>query len=146
MQMKYFIDEFGLSRADVENWLSRPSVQLRTEYAPTAKGRARDFTRKNVMELALVGALVSVGARASEAAIWAKPVIEEYLSVLRTSQVNWIAFPAQSLDQMVTSENISKINLDELSKQSPKQSVVIINAGEILRQVDKIFQLQSENN
>ncbi len=143
MEMKAFLAKFGLSRADVENWLSRPSVQLRTKYAPTVKGRARKFTKENVMELALVGALVEGGVRASDAAMWAEPVIEDHISVLR--KPNWIAFPAQSFNQMISAKVISTKEIEKLSDLSPNASVFILHVGRIFQPVAELFKLHSED-
>lgn len=141
MQMKSFIDEFGLSRADVENWISRPSVQLRTKYASTAKGRAREFTRKNVMELVLVGKLIEVGVRPSEAAMWAETAIEDYCSGI--SSIEWMAFPARQLGQMITAKKFIDLALSDMFSQHDG-AVAIINAGQFLREVDKLFGINSE--
>ncbi|MEY8143209.1 hypothetical protein [Falsihalocynthiibacter sp. CO-5D18] len=136
MQMKTFIKKFGLSRADVENWIARPSVQLRTKYAPTTKGRAREFTRKNVMELALVGALVKAGVKPSEVAMWAEVAIEDYCIGLPSIEL--MAFPPYSFGQMVTANKYKDLDIPALLSQFGG-AIILVEVGKYLREVDDLF-------
>ncbi|HEX2492670.1 MAG TPA: MerR family transcriptional regulator, partial [Steroidobacter sp.] len=77
----------GATTRDIENWMVR--LPLRTKFKRTVQGRARDFTRDNAVEIAMVAALVRSGFTPAAAA--------ERVSVLlkmweRGEAVGWTLF------------------------------------------------------
>jgi hypothetical protein len=56
----------GATQRQVENWLGR--LPLVTQYEPTVQGRARGFSKDNVMEIGLIDRLVKGGMKPAAAA------------------------------------------------------------------------------
>lgn len=135
MQLNDFAEEFGLARADAENWLAR--VELRTDYQPTARGRSREFSRENVVELAMIASLVAVGFRPSKAVVWAEIVVDEYRN--RRSAPEFLAFPAQKFERCISGDEVSPDQLAELAALSPFRAAILINSGDVVRRVESLF-------
>jgi MerR HTH family regulatory protein len=56
----------GAAKRDVENWMGR--LPLVTKYEETIMGRARNFSRDNALEIALIDRLVKTGMSPAAAA------------------------------------------------------------------------------
>ena len=139
MRMSKFVEEFALSKADVENWISR--LPMRTEFAPTIAGRFREFGKANVLELALVGAFVSAGMRPASAVAWAEPVLDDYRS---GSVQRWFVAPAGSFDKGSFVPDLEAVDLDGLSKLYPSRAIVVFNILDIVERVDALFRSEGQ--
>lgn len=91
VRMKDIADEFDLPRTDVENWIARGL--MRTNYAATVRGRSREFTKENVLELAATRAFVSVGCNVSDAVLLAEIIVDNWRG--RKAQKKWLVAPAK---------------------------------------------------
>ena len=89
MHFSGFQDDFGIERTDVENWIHR--IGLRTHYDDTMLGRAREFSRLNVFELAVVKSLVSNGCRPFRAVAYAEFLLDAFRY---GHELNWLILPA----------------------------------------------------
>ncbi len=138
MQMSDFLDVFDLRRADVQNWIARPTVQLHTEYADTVAGAAREFSRQNVIELATIGALVSAGAKPSDAAMWSEVGVDAYRNP-HSTPVRFMIFPANRFDMMETCTKLDGDHLTKLISSTHKGAVVIIDVGSIIDRANDLF-------
>lgn len=139
MLMNDFLEPFGLKRSNVQNWLTRSSVQLRTEYQQTSSGASRQFSRSNVTELALIGALVALGARASDAADWAEAVMDERK---RPSFDGSLFLTAPAEDWGGLGDISSFISTERINAQlsaSRLNAIKIVDVGAIFRKVDQFF-------
>lgn len=142
MQLNKFVVEFGLSQKDVENWLSRPSITLRTHYAETKRGRAREFTRENVMELVIMDALVSMGCKPSHAPMWAEAVMDEHKRPI--SPPRYVAFPSGEFSTMEGFVSLDTVRLTEILSRSKSQGLALIDVGTIVDRVDHLFRNEAQ--
>src|SRR5665213_686073 len=67
------IEITGASARDIDNWLNR--FELKSKFAASAQGRARVFSRENVIELAVIAELVRHGAAPRVAVLFAASVL-----------------------------------------------------------------------
>lgn len=137
MKLSEFAEEFGLSRADVENWISRPEVVLRTHYADTIPGRARQFSWPNIVELALMSALVAGGCRPSRAAAYADSIRAGVFS--DPSQGRWLLLPAGNFESSLTTDNITEDQLNAVASKSPSRTALVIDVGDIKRRAMRLY-------
>lgn len=137
MVMDDFLEPLGLKRTDVQNWLARPSVELRTQYAETVRGSARRFSKMNVLELALMNALVSVGCKLSDAVTWAEVLIDEYHRPCDAP--NFLVCPAQEFDQGFLREELNGEDLNQLMHETSAVGLVVVDVGSVYRKVDQLF-------
>src|SRR5688572_27063798 len=93
--MKGLLAASGATPRDVENWIAR--LPLATHFEPTVRGRARRFSRENVLEIAFITALVRGGVAPSEA------VAISYLYIAPDSSMsakNFLVFRAGDISRM----------------------------------------------
>lgn len=138
MLMHEFIDLFGLKKADVENWLARPTVQLHTKYQKTNSGRSRRFTRLNVTELALIGAFVASGVKASDAALFVNVLMDEQRFSISGGKRFYAFAPHDHLNG-VPMQELNSSALTKLIENSPRGSIAIIDIGGIFQRVETLF-------
>ncbi|RYH06240.1 hypothetical protein [Tropicimonas sp. IMCC6043] len=132
-------DALGVTRADTENWIRRPEVTLRTRLLPTVPGRARVYTKDNVTEFALIGALSKIGCPIDDGAAWAEVIMDE---ARRPSggQGEYLVFPAKDFGNGGVVNELVPNQLSALHDASPNLAIVSIRVGAILRKVDQLFQ------
>lgn len=136
MRLSKFGPEFGLARADVENWMLRSSITLRTEYSDTRAGQPREFSRMNVLELAIMKALVTVGCKPSSAAAFGEIVLDGY----RARRLKrWLVLPAGDFKSAVPVDDLAEVNLGNEARRSPVRAIVFIDVKDIVDRVDRIF-------
>ena len=136
MRLNEFVGEFGLTRGDVGNWLERH--EFRTDFAETARGSARQFSRFNVLELALVGAAVKGGCKASKAPMWAEVIVDDYRH-RRHKVPNWLVISVPDFESGLSCSSLDPETLAEFASRSPHSSVLVINAKDIADRVDSLF-------
>lgn len=93
MRLTKFAPQFDVNPADVKNWMQQPTVVLRTHYAETKPRSAREFSRLNVLELALMSAFVRVGYKPSSAAAAAEPFVDWYRATLQV-RARYLVIPS----------------------------------------------------
>jgi len=129
------IVRLGGSQADAGNWLAR--LKFSTRMKPTIAGKARQFTRLNAIELALLTAFVQVGGRPSDALKKAGHVIGEMGGKLFRE---WVAFACGDL-QLTTW--MSAPDLDQIEKAWGGRfvgvPVSLVPVGAIIRMVDELY-------
>lgn len=132
MQMKSFLREFNLSRTDVENWLRR--VPLRTNYAHVIPPKPREFSRLNVLELAMIGRTVDRRFRPDTGAALAEVVIDQY----RVRKLKRWMFVADN-GSGGSSDYLDPDLITEICAKSESKSVVIFDVKDIADRVDSLF-------
>ncbi len=137
MRLNAFLKDFGLERADVENWTSR--IELRTSYQSTVPGRAREFSKLNVLELAMVKALVSAGCKPSRAVVFAEIVLDNYKD---RRLKKWLVLPAQAFNSAIEVGDLTPDLMESVKEKSPSRTVIAIDAKAIADRVDQIFESQ----
>jgi len=137
--MSDFVDVFGLNSVQIENWLSR--LDLRTDYEPTVKGRARQFSRANVIELAAIGAFVSVGISPREAVARAEIVVDDSKRP-RDKSPRYIVAPADDDCRSWQTDELDCSRIEEMLSETPSRGVVIVETGKIADRVDALFEQQ----
>lgn len=134
MKVTDFADQIGITRFDADNWRKR--VGLRTEYAPTVAGRAQEYTRDNVLELAAMGALVKAGMTPKDAVPHAHMMVRQSHS----SHVRrWMLYPVGDFSQGRGTDNLTPEALEELASASTAFGVICIDLHKLLRTVDGLF-------
>lgn len=134
MQMTNFLDAIGASRRDVENWTSR--LDLSTEFAGTRAGAARQYSKENVVELAMISALTRSGCPLRSAAAYTAMVLRNYRSdTLR----DWIVFPAQEFTSGISTNEPKEVDILALAQKSAVGSVTSIHVKSIIQKIDELF-------
>lgn len=133
MRMSAFLGEFGLTRIDVENWINR--LTLRTAYAPTIPGRARQFSRVNALEIAIIGALIATGCKASSAPAFAEIIVDDYRN---GTLKKWLIIPGGDPQNAYTTDQITTAQIIDLTEASPSRAAVLIDVKSIADKVDAI--------
>ena len=129
-----FDERFGLTRYDAENWRRR--VGLLTEYKPTTAGKAQEYSRDNVLELAATAALVKSGMPPKSAIAYANALIRGG----KAGDVRaWLIFPAGDFSSGTATDNPTPDALREMSAKSATGAVVAIPQGQIIERVDALF-------
>lgn len=130
-----FSDKIGVSRHDADNWRKR--VGLLTSYKPTVAGRAQEYSRDNVLELAATAAFVKSGMPPKSAIAYANALI-------RSSKVScvrdWLVFPAGDFSAAIATNEPTAELLHEMAAKSATGSVVAIPQRQIVDRVDALFQ------
>ena len=121
----------GAKRTDIENWLPL----LRTHYEPTVRGRARRYSKKNVLELATVAALVRAGMPVSSAIVFAEPMSDG----LQHEAREWAVFPAGDYARVVWTNDLSSAVADFKFIDGVAPAFSIVCLGEVRRRVDALF-------
>lgn len=134
MRLSRFASEFGLSRADAENWVYRKIA--RAPYAETIPGRAREFSRHQVLELAVIGALVATGCKPATAGAHAEGLVEDY-RMGRLPQ--WGIFPAGAYESGHSSAAPSSSDIEEEAAKSPFRAAIAVNLLDIANRVEALF-------
>lgn len=138
MQMNDFLGPLNLKRGDVQNWLGRPTIELRTKYQETVSGSPRRFSKANVTELGLIGALVSVGCKPSDAVSWAETLIEEKRRPA-VKRPRYLVCPAQNFDKGSIVISLDELDLEQLMVNTSTAALIIIDVGAVFDRVDRLF-------
>ncbi|WEF24635.1 hypothetical protein [Paracoccus sp. S3-43] len=129
-----FSEKLGISRHDADNWRKR--VGLLTEYKPTVAGRAQEYSRDNVLELAGTAAFVRSGMPPKSAIALANALI-------RSSKVgdvrDWVVFPAGDFSTGVATNDPTTETLKDMAAKSTTGAVVAIPQRQIVDRVDALF-------
>lgn len=123
----------------MENAIRR--LELRTDYEPTVRGRARQLTRRNAYELAALNALVKAGVKPSWAIAVANDifVFEAYARHGR-SLPEFLAFPHGDHGRITPFAELTPDTLKELREAAPQSSgFSIVATGDLKRRVDALF-------
>lgn len=144
MHMNEFLHVFALNRKDVENWVSRPTINLSTTYQKTVSGRAREFSKANVLELALIGSFVAVGFKASAAAEFTREVIKDHKKNVNGGYP-YYAFWAPSANFGKHMRKLDPEKLAELIRTSPRSAISIVEVASIFERVEELFQNREDN-
>lgn len=131
--------EIGASSRDIENWLSRG--ELSTNFKPTTQGKARMMSRANALELAFLSAFVKCGVKFATAVAYAAM----YVRHDRAGRVReWIYFdPTLGAEHALGTDSLTVSDLKDLAGKSIPPAVIVIQAGEIVRRIDKFFGLRA---
>lgn len=107
------------------------------------QGRTRLMTKTNLIELAFLAAFVSAGAKLMDAAAYAAMYVRQQ----RAGKVReWIFFSVGSGAQSATgTDELSADKLAQLASKSNPPGVVVIQAGEIVRRIDRFFEEGATN-
>lgn len=134
MKVTDFADQIGITRFDADNWRKR--VGLRTAYAPTIAGRAQEYSRDNVLELAAMGALVKAGMAPKDAVPHAHMMVRQsYSSHVR----RWMVYPVGDFSKGIGTDTLTAEIVDRLSGGSSAFGVTCIDLHKLLQTVDKLF-------
>lgn len=136
MRSTDFAEKIGTTKADIENWRSRPNIQLRTHYAETVAGSARKYSLDNIIELAVMAALVNIGCRPSSAAAYADMSIRN-----RNSQQvkEWLVFAAGDFSKGKGTNQLDVATIEEVANGTPSKSAALVHLGEIIRSVETMY-------
>jgi hypothetical protein len=119
----------GASQRNVENWMSR--LALATKYEPTVQGRARGFSKDNVVEIALMNKLVRRGYAPAKAVEY---IAKLFKDIRAKKPHGWLIIFGENfpIDYMVTDKQPSQefINFDD---------VHVINVAKLEADVDDFF-------
>ncbi|MTH65863.1 hypothetical protein [Paracoccus shanxieyensis] len=129
-----FDEHIGLTRYDAENWRRR--VGLLTSYKATTAGKAQEYSRENVLELAATAAFVKSGMQPKAAIAYANSLIRA--SKIGTVQ-EWLIFPAGDYSAGISTDNPTAESLREMSAKSATGAVVAIPQRQIVERVDALF-------
>lgn len=122
------------SQSHIDNWMSR--VEMRTDFETPVRGAPRRYTRANTLELALISAMVQVGAKPSTAVAFADAYNGESGRLEMMAGREWLVFVAGDLKHARATDNpdprfwTRELNAPALS---------IIHVGAIVREVDSLF-------
>lgn len=107
------------------------------------QGRTRLMTKANVVELAFLAAFVSAGAKLADAAAYAAMYVRQH----RAGNVReWIFFSVGSGAKTATgTDDLSAAALAQLAAKSNPPGLVVIQAGEIIRRIDRFFEEGATN-
>jgi len=120
------------TRRDVENWLER--MELRTEYEKTVRGRPRNFTKENAIELAALANFVQVRISPSAAAALAHMVVRN----ARVGKVReW--FIGNSSGGGIAVDSLGDDRFRQAGQDNNDLAFTVVNMGEIVRRVDALF-------
>lgn len=140
MYVRDFADKIGASRTDVENWRDR--VHLWTEYEPTTPGVAQNYSRENVLEMAVIAAMKKAGCPLRSASAYAGMVIRGH----RNGDLRkWLVFPAGDFAQGTGTNDPARVDFADLAGKSPQRAVSLIHVGAIVETVDKLFAEKGES-
>jgi hypothetical protein len=137
LPMAKILDVVGASSHDIENWIG--TLELFSKFQPTVRGRARLYSRDNVLELALLAAFVKAGVRPSLAAAHAA---QQLRSVRHSGRVvrEWTAFAVGNPDKAIGVQQLDDEVIKSLLKDGRAAAVSILAIGEIKRRVDALFE------
>lgn len=140
MILQDFGDTLGVSRVNADNWQTR--LDLSTEYAPTIRGVPRQYSRENVIELAVIAAFTKAGCPARRAAAYAAAVLRQD----RGRQLKkWLIVLAGEFQHGRSTNDPSEVSLIEMAAMSPNQVVTLIHVGAIVATVDRLFAEKGSN-
>jgi hypothetical protein len=125
-----------LNLHDFTNWRKREL--LRTHYRDTINGKAREFTRENAIELAVVSALGKNGVAIPSAVAYADMVLRN----ARTGRLReYLMFPTGSVDSATGTDEPSAKLADLVAQAAGANimSVSVVCVGEIVRRIDALF-------
>ncbi len=137
MLISEFANAIGVSRADVENWIYR--LELSTDYAETTPGKARNYSRANVLELAFLAAMIKTGWPPRKAVGIVRDVLQDSWSIAA-----WLGWPAGKFDEATGASSLEALNVARLAKQSPYAAVSLIHVEKIVATVDALFAEKGE--
>lgn len=129
-----FADAVGIKRTDPDNWRKRAG--LRTDYKATVAGRAQEYTRTNVLELAAIARFMKLGFPLPKSVALADMIVRnDAAGNLR----DWLLFPADSSSSGISTDNPSTEALEGLAGESPIGAVVSVNLRKMVENVDNLF-------
>lgn len=140
MRISRFAAEFGLSPARIENWIRRGIV--RRPLPDTVAGRAYELSESDVLEIALVGALIGSGYRPKEGGEAASALMVAYAKKPAARFV-LISVGSHATPQLLFNSP-SAAEKDQASKMSPYRTVAVIDLSWIHERVRAI--VESECN
>jgi hypothetical protein len=125
----------GATQRDIENWISR--LALATVYEQAGRGRARNFSRENVLELAFLAALMDGGVQAL-------PLAAAYAATfLRHVEIGgvpkWFVFAAGDPSTGFAADTLNDELFGRFSLQGRPAVITAINMKEIVARVDEYF-------
>jgi hypothetical protein len=147
-KLQEIVDTVGTTSFDIANWMRK--IQLSTEYMEVERRSPRLYSRENVLELTFLAALVKCGMSPAAAANYAYEFVQ---SINRPKNrkhskfENWMVFPSGEHPvveigdraELAFVPSVTQAIIIERSKRSKTFGVSVINTGEILRRVDKLF-------
>jgi hypothetical protein len=136
MRASGFVGEFGSNKAEIENWIIRDTVDLRTRYEETIAGSARQYSLENVIELALMTAFVRSGIKPSSAAAYAAMAMRNHAT---ESPNEWYIFVDGSKGDGHAVSDIPDGYIEDLMKESLTKTVSIIQVGAVIRKAEAVF-------
>lgn len=126
----------GARRFDIENWIARET--LRTKYQETVPGRARLYSRKNILELATIAAFAKVGMPVSTAVAFSEVITDWRLP---SQQREWAVLPAGDFSRVTWTDDLASVLGNTAIGNSEAPPVfAAVQTGEIVRRVDRLFE------
>jgi hypothetical protein len=135
--------EIGATPRDIENWIGR--FEFSTDFEATSRGKARMMTKANTLELAFVAALTAAGVKVSEAVAYAAMYVRQFNAERRGAGKlrEWFIFDAESgAHSAIGADELTTAKLAELTRKSNPPVVSVIQAGEIVRRVEALFEAE----
>jgi hypothetical protein len=121
----------GADVNNIDNWIGR--LELSTKFEPSRRGRERQFTRENTIELAIVAALVQAGLKPQSAAAYADMGLR---NLRHGGQREWLIFPAGDATKAFGSDQPDPA---ALAKKFGAVALSFVHVGEIVRRVEELF-------
>jgi hypothetical protein len=121
----------GASQRDVENWMSR--LALATKYEPTVQGRARGFTKDNVVEITLLNRMVKNGMSPASAAEYLAKLFKEIKAKKPHGYAIFFTKGNMPIDHMVTDKPPSAEFLSAID------GAFVVNVARLETDVDELF-------
>lgn len=127
----------GAKRTDIENWTGR--LKLGTDYEATVPGRARLYSKANVLELALICAFVKAGFTAQLAPAMAAPLVKKHIAGKTLKE--WAAVSPGNYSVGRLADRLDQISFDKMAQARPENPLIfcVVHVGEIVRRVEKLF-------
>lgn len=126
----------GARRTDIENW---HGLELRTKYEPTVRGRARRYSRSNILELASVAAFVRIGMPVGKAIAFAGPIVDN----LDHERREWAIFVGGDFDKTIWTDDLAAtVGAIQLDDGKPPV-FALVNLGEVRRRVARLFDVET---
>jgi hypothetical protein len=137
-RMAEILSTIGASSHDVENWTR--TLHLSTKFQPTISGRARLFSRDNVLELAFLAAFTRAGAKPATCVAFAAAMVRD-----ATNQIGgpfeWLAFTAGDLNSATPFDDFSPKAFAKIAKKLSPAVIALVAVGETVRRVNALFEV-----
>jgi hypothetical protein len=121
----------GATEVQINNWLARGALSA-TAYNPQGMGKARKFTRENVLEITLMARLVASGLTPAAAATRIDDLFKE---IRRRKPTGHFMFFGSTGDFFVVDD---EPNVDRLRKMGV--AVMCVNIAQLQADVDRAFE------